>query len=102
MGGESTPSRPVGQSAGEGYRLKASILKREFALGEQFTHLALTMTHELIANMLGVRREGVTDAAGQLQKLGVIHYARGRITVMDRPKLERLCCECYGPQASQG
>jgi len=54
------------------------------------------MTHELIANMLGVRREGVTDAAGKLQKLGVIRYRRGRITVLNRPQLERLCCECYG------
>ena len=55
----------------------------------------LTMTQELIANMLGVRREGVTEAAGKLQKLGVIHYSRGQITVLDRPKLEQLCCECY-------
>jgi hypothetical protein len=53
------------------------------------------MTQELIANMLGVRREGVTDAAGKLQKLGAIQYARGRITVLDRPQLELLCCECY-------
>jgi CRP-like cAMP-binding protein len=55
----------------------------------------LIMTQELIANMLGVRREGVTEAAGKLQKLGVIRYARGKITVLDRPKLEKLCCECY-------
>jgi CRP-like cAMP-binding protein len=55
----------------------------------------LTMTQELIANMLGVRREGVTEAAGKLQKQGVIHYARGKITVLDRPQLESLCCECY-------
>lgn len=55
----------------------------------------LIMTQELIANMLGVRREGVTDAAGKLQKLGVIEYHRGHITVLNRPKLERLCCECY-------
>jgi CRP-like cAMP-binding protein len=55
----------------------------------------LVMTQELIANMLGVRREGVTEAAGKLQKLGVIHYTRGKITVLDRPGLERLCCECY-------
>jgi hypothetical protein len=53
------------------------------------------MTQELIANMLGVRREGVTDAAGKLQKLGVVLYSRGHITVLDRPKLETLCCECY-------
>lgn len=56
----------------------------------------ITMTQELIANMLGVRREGVTDAAGKLQKLGVIEYCRGHITVLDRPKLEQLSCECYG------
>ena len=53
------------------------------------------MTQELIANMLGVRREGVTDAAGKLQKLGVIRYRRGKITVLDRPQLEELSCECY-------
>jgi CRP-like cAMP-binding protein len=55
----------------------------------------LTMTQELIANMLGVRREGVTDAAGKLQKLGVIQYSRGKITVLNRSRLEVLCCECY-------
>jgi CRP-like cAMP-binding protein len=55
----------------------------------------LTMTQELIANMLGVRREGVTDAAGKLQRFGAIEYARGRITVLDRPLLEKLSCECY-------
>ncbi|HCW90375.1 MAG TPA: Crp/Fnr family transcriptional regulator [Marinobacter sp.] len=55
----------------------------------------LNMTQELIANMLGVRREGVTEAAGKLQRLGVINYRRGRIMVLDRPKLESLCCECY-------
>jgi CRP-like cAMP-binding protein len=55
----------------------------------------LTMTQELIANMLGVRREGVTEAAGQLQEAGMIHYSRGHITVLDRPKLEKRVCECY-------
>ena len=55
----------------------------------------LIVTHELIANMLGVRREGVTEAAGKLQSLGVIKYHRGRITVLDRPSMERLSCECY-------
>ena len=55
----------------------------------------LTMTQELIANMLGVRREGVTEAACKLQKLGVIEYCRGHITVLDRPRLEQLSCECY-------
>ena len=53
------------------------------------------MTQSLIANMLGVRREGVTEAAGKLQKLGSIDYARGKVTVLDRPQLEALCCECY-------
>jgi CRP-like cAMP-binding protein len=138
MGGESTPSRAVVQSAGDGYRLKASILKKEFALGGQFAHLALRytqalitqmaqtavcnrhhtvdqqlcrwlllsldrlpsnelmMTQELIANMLGVRREGVTEAAGKLQAAGLIHYHRGKITVLDRPRLEQRVCECYG------
>jgi len=55
----------------------------------------LTMTQELIANMLGVRREGVTEAAGKLQAAGLIHYSRGKITVLDRPKLEARVCECY-------
>ncbi|OGA25054.1 MAG: Crp/Fnr family transcriptional regulator [Betaproteobacteria bacterium RIFCSPLOWO2_02_FULL_67_26] len=137
MGGESTPSRAVVQSAGHGYRLKANILKREFALGGHLQHLALrytqalitqmaqtavcnrhhsvdqqlcrwlllsldrlssnelTMTQELIANMLGVRREGVTEAAGHLQAAGLIRYSRGHITVLDRPKLEKRVCECY-------
>jgi CRP-like cAMP-binding protein len=61
----------------------------------------LAMTQELIANMLGVRREGVTDAAVKLQKLGVIQYARGQITVLDRPKLEQLSCECYAVVKSE-
>jgi CRP-like cAMP-binding protein len=55
----------------------------------------LTMTQELIADMLGVRREGVTEAAGKLHKVGVIRYVRGHITVLDGAKLEQLCCECY-------
>ncbi|OGA06422.1 MAG: Crp/Fnr family transcriptional regulator [Betaproteobacteria bacterium RIFCSPLOWO2_02_64_14] len=137
MGGESTTNRAVVQSAGTSYRLKASILKREFALGGNLQHLALRytqalitqmaqtavcnrhhtvdqqlcrwlllsvdrlagnelmMTQELIANMLGVRREGVTEAAGKLQADGLIHYTRGHITVLDRPKLEKRVCECY-------
>ena len=137
MGGETTPSRAIVQSAGYAYRLIARRLKDEFsrhgemqllllrytqALITQMSQTAvcnrhhsvdqqlcrwlllsldrlnsnqLTMTQELIANMLGVRREGVTDAAGKLQKLGVIQYARGQITVLDRPHLERLSCECY-------
>jgi CRP-like cAMP-binding protein len=137
MGGETTPSRAIVQSAGTAYQLPGQRLKDEFhrnggmqllllrytqALITQMAQTAvcnrhhsvdqqlcrwlllsldrlpsnqLTMTQELIANMLGVRREGVTDAAGKLQKLGVIRYARGQITVLDRPQLERLCCECY-------
>ena len=55
----------------------------------------LSMTQELISNMLGVRREGVTEAAGKLQTLGIIQYSRGLITVLDLPKLEKICCECY-------
>jgi CRP-like cAMP-binding protein len=137
MGGETTPSRALVQSAGSAYRLSGQVLKDEFhrngeaqllllrytqALITQMAQTAvcnrhhsvdqqlcrwlllsldrlpaneLVMTQELIANMLGVRREGVTEAAGKLEKLGVIRYARGRITVLDRPKLEQLCCECY-------
>ncbi len=138
MGGETTPSRAIVQSAGHAYRLIGQRLKDEFhrngsmqllllrytqALLTQMAQTAvcnrhhsvdqqlcrwlllsldrlssnrLTMTQELIANMLGVRREGVTEAAGKLQKLGIIRYARGRITVLDRPRLEQRCCECYG------
>jgi len=137
MGGESTPSRAVVQSAGNAYRLRANILKREFALGGNLQHLSLRytqalitqmaqtavcnrhhsvdqqlcrwllltldrldsnellMTQELIANMLGVRREGVTEAAGILQEEGLITYSRGRIRVLDRAKLEKRVCECY-------
>jgi CRP-like cAMP-binding protein len=136
MGGESTPSRAVVQSAGKGYRLAANVLKDEFnrapilhlllrytqALITQMAQTAvcnrhhtldqqlcrwlllsldrlegpnLVMTQELIANMLGVRREGVTEAALKLQGAGLISYARGRITVLDRPALEARTCECY-------
>jgi len=137
MGGETTPSRAVVQSAGYAYRLKASVLKGEFERGGPLQHLLLrytqalitqmaqtavcnrhhaveqqlcrwlllsldrlpsnelTMTQELIANMLGVRREGVTEAAGKLQAAGVINYSRGKITVLDRAKLEAQVCECY-------
>ncbi|SDY99530.1 Crp/Fnr family transcriptional regulator [Nitrosomonas sp. Nm58] len=137
MGGESTPSRGIVQSAGYAYRLLGQRLKDEFnrhgellqlmlrytqALITQMAQTAvcnrhhsidqqlcrwlllsmdrlpnnqLTMTQELIANMLGVRREGVTDAAGKLQELGVIEYNRGHITILDRPRLEQLSCECY-------
>jgi CRP-like cAMP-binding protein len=63
---------------------------------DRIASFQLKMTQELIANMLGVRREGVTEAAGRLQKLGVIVYSRGQIEVLDRRALERLCCECYG------
>ena len=137
MGGETTPSRAIVQSAGHAYRLAGQRLKDEFyrngglqvlllrytqALITQMSQTAvcnrhhtvdqqlcrwlllsmdrlpsshLVMTQERIANMLGVRREGVTEAAGKLQKLGVIHYVRGQITVLDHAKLEQLCCECY-------
>lgn len=136
MGGESTSSRAVVQSAGQGLRLKARAIKDEFnrapvlhlllrytqALITQMAQTAvcnrhhsldqqlcrwlllsldrlhgseLTMTQELIANMLGVRREGVTEAALKLQKAGLIRYARGRISVLDRPGLEKRSCECY-------
>ncbi|WP_068858668.1 Crp/Fnr family transcriptional regulator [Perlucidibaca aquatica] len=137
MGGESTPSRAIVQSAGHAYRLKGQLLKDEFGLHGDLlllmlrytqsliTQMAqtavcnrhhsvdqqlcrwlllsldrlpsnhLTMTQELIANMLGARREGVTDAAGKLQKLNVIEYSRGHITVLDRARLEELSCECY-------
>ena len=137
MGGETTPSRAVVQSAGYAYRLKGQFLKREFSRSVDVQHLflrytqalltqmaqtavcnrhhtvdqqlcrwlllsldrlasnELTMTQELIANMLGVRREGVTEAAGKLQEVGLIHYSRGRITVVNRPGLEAKACECY-------
>jgi CRP-like cAMP-binding protein len=137
MGGESTPSRAVVQSAGSGFRLRAGLMKAEFDRAGPVLHLLLrytqalitqmsqtavcnrhhtldqqlcrwlllsldrlegselVMTQELIANMLGVRREGVTEAALKLQKAGVITYARGHITVLDRAKLEGLSCECY-------
>lgn len=137
MGGETTPSRAIVQSAGHAFRLVGQRMKDEFhrngemqllllrytqGLLTQMAQTAvcnrhhsvdkqlcrwlllsldrldsnrLVMTQELIANMLGVRREGVTEAAGKLQKLGAIEYTRGKITVLDRPQLERLCCECY-------
>ena len=137
MGGESTPSRAVVQSVGQGFRMKASVLKTEFERGGRLQYLLLRytqaliaqmtqtavcnrhhsvdqqlcrwlllsldrlpgnelkMTQELIANMLGVRREGVTEAAGKLQEAGLIRYSRGRITVLDRARLEQRVCECY-------
>ena len=137
MGGETTPSRAIVQSAGSAFRLEGKRLKQEFNRHGQMLHVLLRytqslitqmaqtavcnrhhsvnqqlcrwlllsldrlrsnelkMTQELIANMLGVRREGVTAAAGELQKAGVIRYSRGKITVLDRAKLEQLSCECY-------
>jgi CRP-like cAMP-binding protein len=143
MGGESTPSRAVVQSAGRGLRLKAQMMKDEFNQAGPVLHLLLrytqalitqmaqtavcnrhhsldqqlcrwlllsldrlqgdelVMTQELIANMLGVRREGVTEGALKLQQAGLIRYARGRITVLDRDGLERRTCECYAVVKSE-
>jgi len=137
MGGQSTTSRAVVQSAGHGVRLRANLLMDEFNRAGPVLHLLLrytqalitqmaqtavcnrhhsldqqlcrwlllsldrlqsdelVMTQELIANMLGVRREGVTEAAGKLQEAGLIQYRRGHITVIDRKRLESRACECY-------
>ena len=138
MGGESTPSGAVVQSAGQGFRLPAGVIKGEFNRSGSVMHLMLrftqalitqmaqtavcnrhhtldqqlcrwlllsldrlhgspdlVMTQELIANMLGVRREGVTGSALKLQEVGLIRYARGHITVLDREGLEKRSCECY-------
>ncbi len=137
MGGETTPSRAVVQSAGQGWRLKGQAIKDAFGRSGPVMHLLLrytqalitqmaqtaacnrhhsldqqlcrwlllsldrlsgnelVMTQELIANMLGVRRESVTEAALRLQKAGLIRYARGHITVLDREGLEKRSCECY-------
>ncbi|WP_420992444.1 Crp/Fnr family transcriptional regulator [Cupriavidus sp. 30B13] len=137
MGGETTPSRAIVQSAGHGYKLNAKLLKQEFARGGPVQRLLLrytqalitqmaqtavcnrhhsieqqlcrwlllsidrlptnelTMTQELISNMLGVRRSGVTEAALKLQNAGLIRYSHGHISVLDRPGLEKHACECY-------
>lgn len=137
MGGETTPSRAVVQSAGTGFRMRGDVIKGEFNRSGPILHLLLrytqalitqmaqtavcnrhhsldqqlcrwlllsldrlegpdlVMTQELIANMLGVRREGVTQAALRLQEAGLIQYVRGHITVLDRPGLEKRTCECY-------
>lgn len=137
MGGESTPSRAIVQSAGHAERLPAEALQSEFRRGGELhmlllrytqaliTQMAqtavcnrhhsieqqlcrwllmsldrlpsneLVMTQELMANMLGVRREGVTEAAGRLQERGLIRYSRGRVTMLDRAGVEKCVCECY-------
>ncbi|NBX21503.1 Crp/Fnr family transcriptional regulator [Rhodoferax mekongensis] len=137
MGGGSTPSRAVVQSAGKGFQVSSEFMKSEFDRSGPVMHLMLrytqalitqmsqtavcnrhhsldqqlcrwlllsldrlsgselVMTQELIANMLGVRREGVTDAALKLQRAGLISYARGHISVLNRPGLEQRTCECY-------
>ena len=137
IGGETTTSRAIVQSAGSAYQLTGRKLRAEFESHGDMLHILLrysqslltqmaqtavcnrhhsvdqqfcrwlllsldrlpsnklTVTQEMIANMLGVRREGVTAAAGKLQKLGVIKYTRGQITVLDRQRLEQLSCECY-------
>ncbi|WP_246590867.1 Crp/Fnr family transcriptional regulator [Georgfuchsia toluolica] len=137
LGGETTPNHAMVRSAGYGYRIKGSILKKEFERGgllqqlllrytqalitqmgqtavcnrhhsieqqlcrwlllsfDRLSSNELTMTQELIANMLGVRREGVTEAAGHLQAAGLIRYARGHISLLDRPRMQARVCECY-------
>jgi len=137
LGGSTTPSRAVVQSAGNAFRLRSKALQSAFGLGGVFQNLLLRymqslmtqisqtavcnrlhsveqqlcrwllinhdllqtnkliMTHDLIANMLGVRREGVSIAAGHLQKKGLIKYVRGTITMLDRKGLEIAACECY-------
>lgn len=138
MGGETTPSRAIMQSAGTAYRLRGRLMKDEFYRAGPFQKLLLcytqalitqmaqtavcnrhhsldqqlcrwlllsidrlptdelVMTHDLIANMLGVRRGGVTESAGKLQEAGLITYHRGHITIIDRKGLEARVCECYG------
>ncbi len=96
MGGGATPSRAAVQSAGEGFRLPAQVMTSEFDRSPHVAKLMLRFTQTSIASMLGVRREGVTEAARKLHKDGLIHCARGHISVLDRPGLEHRSCECYG------
>jgi hypothetical protein len=117
MGGNSTTSRAAVYAGGHGYRIKSQLLMAEFNRAGQVTHLLLrytqalmthmsqtldrlpgnelTMTQELMAGMLGVRREGITETAGKLQRLGLISYRRGHITILNRAGLESYACECY-------
>jgi hypothetical protein len=99
LGGDSTPSRAVVQSGGAGYRLKGRAMSDGMSRAPVrpilLRYTQALMTQELIANMLGVRREGVTQAALELQASGLIRYSRGHIVVLDREGLERRTCECY-------
>lgn len=107
LGGNSTPNQAIVQSGGYAYQMsQTAVCNRHHHIDQQLCRwllLALDriegdqleMTQGLIANMLGVRREGVTEAAGKLQKLGVIRYTRGHIVVLDRKRLEAMSCECY-------
>src|SRR6266581_2986198 len=102
MGGDTTPSSAVVQTAGHAYRLGRRLLKQEFDRGGllqrlllRYTQALLTQMAQTVASMLGVRREGITEAAGNLQRAGLISYRRGHISVLDRSGLELHACECY-------
>ena len=95
MGGATTTSRVMVQSKGQIYRLRREICRWLLLSLDRLGSDELTMTHEVLANTLGVRREGITEAARKLHNTGLINYRRGRITVIDRAGVEDYCCECY-------